>query len=165
MRIATPDDLAAIVEIYNSTIADGQATADTSPVTVSQRQGWFSAHSPTRRPILVEEQQGKITGWLSFSDFNGRPAYAGTAEISLYIHSNHRRKGLGRKMLNHAINLAGPLEIQTLLGFIFSHNKNSLQLFEQSGFERWGQLPNVASIDKKALSVTIVGLPIDNHTP
>ena len=41
MRLADPEDLPRIVEIYNSTIAGRKATADTLPVTVEQRRSWF----------------------------------------------------------------------------------------------------------------------------
>ncbi|STZ75385.1 Putative phosphinothricin acetyltransferase YwnH [Bergeriella denitrificans] len=41
---ARQQDLPAIVEIYNSTVATRQSTADLSPVSVAERQVWFDAH-------------------------------------------------------------------------------------------------------------------------
>ena len=40
-RMATEDDLKEIVDIYNSTIASREVTADTEPVTVEDRRQWF----------------------------------------------------------------------------------------------------------------------------
>ena len=49
-------------------------------------------HQPETRPLwVVESEQGEIQGWLSFSNFYGRPAYSGTAELSIYLHENMRQ--------------------------------------------------------------------------
>jgi L-amino acid N-acyltransferase YncA len=53
MRDATLEDLASIVEIYNSTIPGRIVSADTEPVSVEQRLPWFHEHDPARRPIRV----------------------------------------------------------------------------------------------------------------
>jgi L-amino acid N-acyltransferase YncA len=156
-RLATPDDLPAIVAIYNSTVASRQVTADTEPVSVESRRAWFSEHSPDRRPLWVAEHEGQIIGWLSYSNFYGRPAYAGTAELSIYIHEQARGKGLGRYLLQLAIDLAPRIAVHTLLGFIFGHNIPSLKLFEAFGFERWANMPRVATLDGVERDLIIVG--------
>ena len=57
-------------------------TADTGPVSVEGRAGWFREHDPSRRPIRVAEEVGRIVGWMSLGDFyDGRPAYHATAEV------------------------------------------------------------------------------------
>ena len=60
--------------IYNSTVAGRAVTADLDPVSVDSRIAWFHAHNATRRPLWVAEADGQMVGWLSFSDFYGRPA-------------------------------------------------------------------------------------------
>ena len=85
MRDATLEDLASIVEIYNSIIPGRIVSADTEPVSVEQRLPWFYEHDPARRPIRVAEEDGEVVGWLSLGNFwDGRPAYNGTAEIGIY---------------------------------------------------------------------------------
>jgi L-amino acid N-acyltransferase YncA len=156
-RLARFEDLSAIVAIYNSTVASRQVTADTEPVTVESRHSWFAEHVPDRRPLWVLEDQGSIIGWLSFSNFYGRPAYAGTAEISIYLHESARGKGAGHYLLTQAIDFAPQIKIHTLLGFVFGHNVPSLKLFEPSGFERWGTLPRVATLDGMERDLIILG--------
>jgi L-amino acid N-acyltransferase YncA len=156
-RIAKRDDLAAIVEIYNSTIPSRLVTADTEPVSVESRVSWFEAHVPDKRPLWVAESDGCIAGWLSFSSFYGRPAYDKTAELSVYVHESFRRHGLGSYFLTQALAHAPSLAVDTLLGFIFGHNTPSLSLFERFGFARWGELPKVASLDGIERDVIIVG--------
>lgn len=156
-RLARPDDLPAIVAIYNSTIASREVTADLVPVSVAERTAWFHAHDPHTRPIWVAEQDDNVVGWLSFSDFHPRAAYRHTAEISIYVDQAARGKGCGRYLLIQALAVAPALQIHTLVGLIFGHNQRSLALFEACGFLRWGHLPGVALLDDVERDLVIVG--------
>lgn len=156
-RLAKLEDLPAIVDIYNATIPSRMVTADTEPVSVQGRESWFEAHAPTSRPLWVAEVDGRIAGWLSFSSFYGRPAYAGTTELSLYVHASFRRQGLATRLLTDAVAHAPSIGVNTLLGFIFGHNAPSLALFAQHGFARWGNLPRVALLDGVEHDLVIVG--------
>jgi phosphinothricin acetyltransferase len=157
-RDALQKDLPVIVAIYNSTVASRMVTADTEPVTVESRQQWFEAHSTTKRPLwIIENDLHEIIGWVSFQSFYGRPAYDATAEVSIYITSEQRGKGLGKIILQHCINNAHSLGITTLLGYIFAHNKPSIKLFTQLGFSEWALLPNIAVLDGQERSLKILG--------
>lgn len=162
LRVAEPADLPGIVAIYNSTVPSRMVTADTEPVTVASRQAWFDAHQPQRRPLWVcEDAEGRMAGWLSYSDFYGRPAYGGTAEVSIYLDAGRRGQGLGRHLLEAAIAHAPRIGVQTLLGFIFGHNAPSLGLFAALGFARWGELPRVAVLDGVERDLIILGRRVD----
>ena len=156
-RLAHPNDLARIVEIYNATIPSRMVTADLEPVSVQSRQAWFAQHTPHSRPMWVIERDGVIAAWLSFSSFYGRPAYARTAELSVYVDARHRRQGLASYFLFQALTHAPAIGVKRLLGFIFAHNQPSLALFERHGFERWAHLPGVAVLDGVERDLVIVG--------
>ena len=157
-RNATPNDLEAIVEIYNSTIASRMVTADTEPVSAGSRIKWFEEHIPGKRPLwVIESKSNEIIGWVSFQSFYGRPAYDATAEISIYLDEQQRCKGIGKAVLQYCINNVAKLGIKTLLGFIFSHNEPSLHLFRHFGFEDWATLPNIAVLDGQERSLKILG--------
>jgi L-amino acid N-acyltransferase YncA len=163
LRIAASADLPAIVAIYNSTIASREVTADTEPVSVASREGWFAEHDPARRPLWVieatadDERASAVLGWMSFSNFYGRPAYSGTAELSIYLAETARGQGLGGFCLEQAIAYAPRLAVHTLLGFIFGHNAPSLKLFRKYGFETWANLPGVAQLDGVERDLIILG--------
>lgn len=156
-RPATRADLEQIVAIYNATIPSRQVTADTEPVSVARRVGWFDEHDANSRPLWVVADEGRIAGWLSFSSFYGRPAYRRTVELSVYVHEAFRHCGLGSYFLAQALQHAPSLQVDTLLGFIFGHNRPSLQLFAKFGFARWGNLPRVALLDGIERDLVIVG--------
>ncbi len=157
-RNATRADLERIVDIYNSTVTSRTVTADTEPVSVDSRVAWFNEHDPGRRPLWVVEDAGiRIIGWVSFQSFYGRPAYNGTAEISIYLEESQRGKGIGAQILEHAIAEGPGFGIKTLLGFIFAHNEPSMKLFHRFGFQDWATLPNIAVLDEVERSVKILG--------
>jgi L-amino acid N-acyltransferase YncA len=157
-RTATQKDLPKIVEIYNSTIPTRMSTADTEPVSVESRQKWFGEHTPDKRPLwVVEDSAGQTIGWVSFQSFYGRPAYDATVEISIYLDEKHRGKGFGKEILQYCIKNATKFGVKTLLGFIFSHNEPSLNLFKQFGFEEWAYLPGIAVLDGQERGLKILG--------
>jgi phosphinothricin acetyltransferase len=162
-RLARRDDLPVIVDIYNSTIASREVTADTEPVTVASREAWFAEHTPERRPLWVihsaddKSDNPEVLGWLSYSNFYGRPAYSGTAELSIYIAEAWRGKGIGRYCLEQAIAFAPQVKVHTLLGFIFGHNQASLALFRKYDFETWAHFPRVANLDGIERDLIILG--------
>jgi phosphinothricin acetyltransferase len=159
IRDAKSEDLAAIVEIYNSIIPGRLVSADTEPVSVEQRLPWFHEHDPARRPIWVAEADGEVVGWLSLSDFyDGRPAYNGTAEIGIYVKEGHRGAGIGGRLLEETIRRAPALGIKTLTAGAFASNEPSLELFGRFGFERWAYFPRVAELDGAERDLIVLGL-------
>jgi phosphinothricin acetyltransferase len=157
-RDAQIEDLKKIVEIYNSTIPSRMATADTEPVSVEDRLTWFNNHNPTKRPLwVIEDNANQIIGWVSFQSFYGRPAYDATVEISIYLDETQRGKGLGKQVLQYCLNEAPGFGVKTLLGFIFSHNEQSLKLFRHFGFKDWATLPNIAILDGQERGLKILG--------
>jgi phosphinothricin acetyltransferase len=158
IRDATEADLEAIVAIYNAAIPGRLATADTEPVSVESRRAWLRDRDFSRRPVWVAEgSDGALDGWLSFGAFYGRPAYAATAEISIYVAPGAQRRGLATQFMDHALARAGGLGIRTFLGFVFAHNERSVALCRRFGFETWGQLPRVAVLDGVERDLLILG--------
>ncbi len=157
IRDAIEADLPAIVRIYNATVPTRMVTAELEPTTVEARLSWFREHSPEQYPFWVAESGDRVIGWLDFKKFLPRCAYRGTAEISVYVDEEFRRRGVGQRLLEHAIARAPSLGITALIGLIFGHNEPSLKLFERFGFERWAFLPGVAQLDGMERDLIVMG--------
>jgi L-amino acid N-acyltransferase YncA len=157
IRHATPEDLAAIVAIYNAAIPGRMATADTQPVTVAQREEWFRGFDADSRPLWVLEDAGTIAGWLGLRSFYGRPAYHRTVESAVYVSPDRQRRGIARKLLAHALGDCPRLGVANVLAFVFAHNAPSIALFEEQEFMRWGLLPRVCELDGGEKDVLILG--------
>jgi phosphinothricin acetyltransferase len=153
------------VEIYNSTVPTRTSTADTSPISVEDRLEWFRQHTPANRPLWAMEDDGEVIGWLSLSDFyDGRPAYHATAEVGVYASEGHRRRGVGRRLVEEAIRRGPKLGLKTLTAGAFAHNEASIRLFEGFGFERWAHFPKVAELDGVERDLVVMGLRLNEQT-
>jgi len=158
LRSARGEDLPAIVAIYNSTVASRMVTAELTPASVESKRAWFLEHREPERPLWVSlDSADAISGWVSLSNFHPRAAYAPTAEISVYVREDARRQGLGRALVQRAIDHAPQAKVDALVGLVFGHNRPSLTLFESFGFERWGQLPGIAELDGVRRDLVLVG--------
>jgi L-amino acid N-acyltransferase YncA len=161
IRDAVEADLPAIVNIYNASVPTRMATADLEPVTVESRRGWFARHDPRSRPLWVLEVDNEIAAWTCLSSFyEGRPAYAATAEISIYIAPQHQRKGYGKVLVRRMIEHCPKLGVTTLLAMIFDHNHPSNRMFESLGFKQMGHLPDIALLDGEQRGLVIAALRI-----
>jgi L-amino acid N-acyltransferase YncA len=157
IRDAVEPDLPVIIKIYNAAIATRLATAQVEPITLESGRNWLKDHSPDRHPFWVLEVAGQIAGWLTLKSFLPRFAYRGTAEVSVYVDEQFRRRGVARTLLEEAISRAPSLQITAMVGLIFAHNEPSLKLFKQLGFEKWGLLPRIARLEDNERDLTIVG--------
>jgi phosphinothricin acetyltransferase len=144
LMLATRDDLEGIVDIYNQAIRAGRCTADTEPFSLSQRVAWFEHHTPERFPLIVAKENNELLGYLTLSPYReGRKAVQHTAEVSYYIHYAHHRKGIGSRLLEHAITLSPSLKIKHLIAILVGSNQASIQLLEKFDFKQWGCFPNI----------------------
>ena len=139
------DDLEVIVNIYNHAVDEKFATADTEYVTIDSRKEWFAQHSAETYPIYVAEENNNVVGWCSLSPHRpGRKALRSVAEISYYIHKDHRRKGVANALISYTVEKAKELGFKNLFTILLDLNKPSIHILEKFGFEKWGHLPDIA---------------------
>lgn len=156
-RLAEEKDLLNILGTYNAAIPAKMATADLEPQSMEERKKWFEKHRVGNRPAWVLEFNGTYAGWMSVSNFYGRPAYLATVEFSLYIEQAFQGKGFGKKAIAYALQQAPSLGIKTVLAYVFAHNVPSLELFKKQGFEVWGHFFGVANMDGVERDLIILG--------
>lgn len=162
VRDATRADLPAVVDIYNQSIPGGWSTADTAPVTVESREGWFAQFDPARRPLWMAEEDGQIIAWVGLSSFYaGRPAYAATAEVSTYVATAHHRRGIGLFLKRRMIAACPRLGVTTLVSMHFDHNEATRRMNARLGFEPAGHLAEIAVVGgaRRGLVISLLRVP------
>jgi L-amino acid N-acyltransferase len=141
-REAAEEDLPALLEIYNDAVLNTTSTFDTSPQTVETRMNWLKTHVG-RHPLLVAVFGSRIVGYCSLSAYHERPAYSRTAELSVYVHKDFRRRGIAERLMNEVISSARNLRYHAIVSCIASGNPASIELHRKLGFEQVGCLKEV----------------------
>jgi len=161
IRLAQSADLEAINEIYNQAVEERFCTAHLAPVTMEHREAWFRQHDSKKFPVFVVSEKGMIRGWVSLSAYRAdRQALEHVAEVSYYVHRDHRGEGAGRLLMSHAISAAPECGFSVLVAILLSRNPASIGLLDKFGFTRWGTMPGIAQIGDELADHLYYGLKI-----
>lgn len=127
------NDWDEVKRIYQEGIATKNATFETEAPTW---EVWDKAHRTDCR--ILAKNDNKTVGWAALSKVSARLVYKGVAEVSVYIDSNYRGKGVGDKLMAALILESEINGIWTLQAGIFPENKASIHLHEKHGFRILG---------------------------
>ncbi len=126
-------DYFQVAEIYKQGIDTGIATFQND---IPEWESWDKSHLPNCRIAIFEGSE--MAGWAALTPVSGRCVYAGVAEVSIYIASNFRGKGIGEFLLNRLIEESEKEGLWTLQSGIFAENIGSIKLHEKCGFREIG---------------------------
>lgn len=132
----------AVLEIYGHGIASGMATFETK---VPDWEGFNIKYLPHSRLLAVEDNIP--VGWAALTPVSARSCYSGVAEVSVYVHQQHQRKGIGRTLLEALVNTSEQNGVWSLLSVIHEENRASIHLHEQCGFRFIGYRERIAQLD------------------
>ena len=160
LRQAAEHDIEAIRSIYNHEVENGTSTFDLRPRTSEEQKLWFEAHVGAYAAIVATDASApdpsaQVVGFGSLSPYRERPAYRGTAEVSVYVHHSHKRKGIGHALLNELVENAQQHGFHTLIARVSGPNAASHALFAASGFEKVGQEKEVGRKFNQWLDIAI----------
>jgi L-amino acid N-acyltransferase YncA len=145
-----PDDWGRVRAIYLEGIATGQATFEIDAPTWEQ---WDAGHLRASR--LVARKGEAILGWAALSPVSQRSAYAGVAEVSVYVGEDQRGAGIGRALLEALIVESELDGIWTLQAAVFPENAATIALHKRCGFREVGRRERIGKL-KSAWRDTIL---------
>ena len=99
IRAYRPDDLPAILAIFNDAIVNTTAIWVDEVVDLENRRAWVAAREAAGYPVLIAEVDGQVAGYASFGDFRAFPGYRRTVEHSIYVDARFRRRGIADALL------------------------------------------------------------------
>ncbi|WP_417450701.1 GNAT family N-acetyltransferase [Kordiimonas sp.] len=160
IRNYRPTDWPVVDAIYLEGIRTGVATFETQP---KSEKSW-SQTSVQRSQLVAASRDDTVLGWAVLWPVSDRCAYAGVAEVSVYVAATARGKGVGKSLLAALVTRSEELGIWTLQAGIFEENVASIRLHETCGFriigvrERLGALrgiwKNIVLMERRS---TVVG--------
>jgi L-amino acid N-acyltransferase len=130
-----------ILDIFNEAILTSTALFDYKPRAPESMTPWFKAKENGRFPVIgIEDSNEQLLGFASYGTFRAWPAYKYSLEHSVYVHKEHRGKGLGRILMRELIAVAQEQNYHLLVGGIEAANTGSIALHESLGFTHAGTI-------------------------
>ena len=139
IRSSEPDDYQALGEIYNCR----KVFAGTLQLPYASLEMWrkrLSDPSPSKFS-LVAVVSDKVVGHLGLDTFPNHPRRKHVGTFGMGVHDDWQGKGIGKALLESAINLAENwLNIMRLELEVYVDNEPAIKLYQQFGFEHEGTL-------------------------
>jgi L-phenylalanine/L-methionine N-acetyltransferase len=145
VRPAEPRDAAELKELGDAVAAEPEGWLAT-------RNGWRSVTDerrylralrryPHAAVFVAEAEDGRVIGRLSISR-DQHPASRHVADLGLMVDAEYRRRGIGRALLDAAVEWAREAEVRKLELHVFPWNEAAIALYEDFGFIREGHRKN-----------------------
>lgn len=144
-RQATRADIDEIARLWNEAIVRGESTHAPEPLTTDQVSRYLF-DVPPKFEIYAHEVSNRLIGWGGLMRYHERKAYGNTAEIVAYVSANHRRRGVGRSIVNHALQRAHALRFHAVVLILQAAPSYLTASALRLGFRYTGHLSHVLPI-------------------
>lgn len=135
IRIASPDDAKALLEIYAPYVRETVITFEYDVPTLEDFQERIS-HSLEKYPYLCAEIDGEIVGYAYASAFKGRAAYDWSIETSIYTKMGLQHKGIGKALYAELERILSMQNVCNMCACIAYPNPESEAFHEYFGYKR-----------------------------
>ncbi|KAI9310488.1 acyl-CoA N-acyltransferase [Dichotomocladium elegans] len=144
IREADESDLQLITDLYNEAIVNSTSLFVFETVTVEEKKAWLDECRRDGYAVIVavDKTTGQSVAFANLSSFRSKPAYNLSAEVSVYIHPNYHRRGLGRMLVNEMLAISKRMGLRVIYSVITGENTPSIQLFKSLGFRHAGLFKN-----------------------
>ena len=134
VRIARPEDVRAIVDIYNHYVLTTTITFEEQALLESDMALRVSSIAAAGLPWLVAEVEGAVVGYAYAGKWNARSAYRYSVESTVYVAHDRRTKRVGSTLYEDLIARLKLAGYHTLIGGIVIPNEARVRLHERFGF-------------------------------
>lgn len=135
IRKADVDDGPEVAEIYNHYVANTHHTFETEPISAEKMAARITAVSEDY-PFLVAVKDGEVAGYAYAVRFKLRVAYEYSAEVSIYVRSEAKQRGLGTSLYSQLFDDLADTHVHAILAGIALPNDSSIRFHEKLGFEK-----------------------------
>ena len=140
IREAEPRDARALVELATAVGSEPEGWLITTTnwrSAADERRYLRSVRRYEHAAVFVAEVGDEIVGRMSVGR-DPHPASAHVADLGLMVAASHRRRGIGRALLDAAVGWARRAGVRKLELHVFPYNTGAIALYEDFGFVREG---------------------------
>ena len=135
-------DAAAVRDIYLPFVSDSATSFEVVPPTVAEMEGRIEGLL-TQYPWLVFEADGRVLGYAYATSHRTRRSYQWCVEVSVYVHTNARQRGVGRALYTALFEILRRQGYVNAYAGITLPNAASVALHESLGFTAIGVFERV----------------------
>lgn len=140
--MALPTDAKNILSIYAPFIKSTSLTFETEVPSTEQFAQRITTYLK-KYPWLVYEFNGQVAGYAYASIYRERTAYQWSCECSVYIHDDHKGKGIGQILYSTLFQILKWQGLRNVYAVINLPNEASVRLHEKMGFVWFATYENV----------------------
>ena len=141
LRIATPADIPAMLEIYGPYVLNSTATFEYTVPTQEEFTRRFTTIT-AQYPWLVWEEEGTILGYAYASAPYTRAAYSWCAEPSIYLRPDAKGRRIGTKLYTALEAILTRQGYQVLYALVTEENRESIAFHEKFSYEKRAFFPD-----------------------
>lgn len=147
VRPARPDDIDAILGLYNRLIRTDTVTWRDEEASGAELAAWFDRQAAEGNPVLVAEVDGAVVGYVTWSGFRGvggQPnGYRHSKELTIHVDGAQHGRGIGRALLEALLAEAAVRGVHVLVAGVDAANDGSIRFHEALGFIEVARMPEV----------------------
>ena len=136
LRMATPDDAAAVCALYNWYVRHGTQTFQYAPSTVEEYRANI-AHVRENAPfILAESADGRLQGFACAHLWHEREAYSWDVETTVYCAPDCVGQGVGGRLYRALLALLKAQGYYNAFALVAGNNRQSNDFHRAMGFKK-----------------------------
>lgn len=155
LRPANENDAADLLHLLEAVVAEQVYIGmEMPPADADDERSWIRQLQNRRRVLpLVADDNGRAVGMLTLTPGQFGQKDAHVAALGMMVAPTHRGRGIGRAMVEYAIEWAREHAYEKVQLQVFSSNSRALSLYRTMGFEEEGRrhrafkLPEVGYAD------------------
>lgn len=143
IRRLDANDHAGVLAIYNHYIEHTHFTFDVEPLTEDGRALWYAQFNGARWQCWVVAEGTEVVGYAASMALKAKKAYDTSVEVSIYLHPDSGRQGLGSKLYRALFDALTDQDIHRAYAGIALPNDASIAFHEKFGFRKVSHMSEV----------------------
>jgi phosphinothricin acetyltransferase len=142
IRPAVASDAVGHLAIYGPIVENTSISFELTPPTEDEIAARIISSNKKHR-WLTADAEGIIAGYAYGNTHRARAAYDYSVEVSVFVHTDFRGQGLGRKLYRQLFDELSALGYYNAFAGVTLPNDASIALHESVGFQHIGTFPNI----------------------
>lgn len=161
VRRMRSDDLRGVTEIYNSSCIARESTHGTRVWTVKEMEGFLLTPERSFEGFVCVDGE-RVVGWTALTPYRVSEDVKHTAELSLFVEEQSRRKGIGATLSHTILTRAPSLDLHCVFALLFEDAPAVVSFAKNKcGFSVVGCIPEIFSYRGKNYGISIVERVVD----